>query len=132
MKISSIATEIGAFSHPATSTKRADLTTGGPAVSADTAATAQLEQLVNAAALGTPKAASNPGEAGAVITPVINEFKFLLQGLKFSADEETGREIIKVVDIKSGRIIRQIPSEEALNLLRHLQEHKGAVLSIKS
>ena len=101
-------------------------------ISADSAATDQVEQLVNAAALATAKAASNPGEAGAVVTPIVNEFKFLLQGLKFSADEETGREIIKVVDIKSGRIIRQIPSEEALNLLRHLQEHKGAVLSIKS
>jgi flagellar protein FlaG len=132
MKISSIATEIGAFSHRATSTKRADLTTGGSVISADSAATDQVEQLVNAAALATPKAASNSGEAGAVITPVINEFKFLAQGLKFSVDGETGREIIKVVETKSGRIIRQIPSEEALNLLRHLQEHKGAVLSIKS
>ena len=67
-----------------------------------------------------------------MVTPIVNEFKFLLQGLKFSIDEETGREIIKVIEIKSGRIIRQIPPDEALDLLRQLKEQKGAVLSIKS
>jgi flagellar protein FlaG len=131
MKISSIAPDIATLIRPTTSTKRADPTTGGPAVSPDSAPTDHAEQLVKDATVATPKA-SNPAEAGAVVMPIVSEFKFLLQGLKFSADEETGREIIKVVETKSGRIIRQIPSEEALTLLRHLQEHKGAVLSIKS
>jgi flagellar protein FlaG len=67
-----------------------------------------------------------------VVAPVVNGFKFLVQGLKFSVDEETGREIIKVVDIKSGKLIRQIPPEEVLSFLRLLEDHKGLMLSIKS
>lgn len=129
MKISSIAPEVGALIRPVTSTRRADPLPGGPATPANSAAT---DQLVSGAALATAKASSNSAEAGAVVTPIVNEFKFLLQGLKFSIDEETGREIIKVIEIKSGRIIRQIPPDEALDLLRQLKEQKGAVLSIKS
>ena len=131
MKISSISYEIGAIVHPATSTKRAVSTAGGPAISADSE-TDRSKQLVNAAALGTPKVPSNSGEADDVVAPVVDGFKFLVQGLKFSVDEETGRKVIKVVDVKTGKLIRQIPPEDVLSFLRQLEDHKGLMLSIKS
>jgi uncharacterized FlaG/YvyC family protein len=135
VRISSISAEIGAALHSATSTRRADSPTGGPAISADNAIR-WSEQVVNGATLGTAKASSKQAEAGEAVAPVINSlgqgFKFLVQGLKFSVDEETGREIIKVVDIESGKLIRQIPTEEALNFSRQLEGRKGILLSIKS
>jgi flagellar protein FlaG len=44
--------------------------------------------------------------------------------LSFSLDEGSGRTIIKVVDSESGKLVRQIPSEEVLALATYLQDMK--------
>ena len=44
------------------------------------------------------------------------------RGLEFSVDEDSGRSIIKVVDSETGDIIRQMPSEEILNIAQFLRE----------
>ena len=41
--------------------------------------------------------------------------------LTFSIDEETERSIVKVVDSQSGKLIRQIPSEEVLALAERIK-----------
>ena len=48
--------------------------------------------------------------------------------LHFSVDENSGRTVIKVLDMETKEIIRQIPPEEALNFARKLNE--GADLEI--
>ena len=53
------------------------------------------------------------------------------KGLKFSVDEESGKQVIKVQDIDSGDIIRQIPSEEALQLAEKLSEVSGILMKIE-
>lgn len=47
------------------------------------------------------------------------------KGLKFSVDDDSGKQVISVKDIASGDVIRQIPSEEALNLAEKLSEFTG-------
>ena len=42
--------------------------------------------------------------------------------LQFSVDEDSGRTIITVIDSDSGKIIRQIPPEEILQLARSVAE----------
>lgn len=44
--------------------------------------------------------------------------------LSFSVDEGSGRTIITVVDSESGKLVRQIPSEEVLALASYLQDMK--------
>lgn len=44
------------------------------------------------------------------------------RGLEFSVDKDTDRTVVKVVDTKSGEVVRQIPSEEMLELARHMRE----------
>ena len=41
--------------------------------------------------------------------------------LSFSIDRDTDRIVVTVADRRDGSIIRQIPSEEALRIARHLQ-----------
>ena len=53
------------------------------------------------------------------------------KGLKFSVDKESGQQVIKVQDIASGDIIRQIPSEEALLLAEKLSEVSGILMKIE-
>lgn len=52
--------------------------------------------------------------------------------LRFTVDQATGRQVIKVLDPRTDEVIRQIPPEEALALARFLQnlgeEGGGALL----
>lgn len=42
--------------------------------------------------------------------------------LLFSVDDSSGRTVVQVVNSETDEIVRQIPSEEVLRILRHLQE----------
>ena len=46
----------------------------------------------------------------------------LSRGLTFSVDDITGQTVIVVTDSESDEVVRQIPSEELLDLARKLQE----------
>ncbi|KGJ96999.1 flagellar protein FlaG [Colwellia psychrerythraea] len=53
------------------------------------------------------------------------------QGLEFSVDEDSGRDVIKVIDRKSGEVIKQYPSEEVLSLVAKLSEATGNFVDSK-
>jgi flagellar protein FlaG len=44
------------------------------------------------------------------------------RNLSFNVDQEAGRTVIKVLDSESGDVIRQIPSEELVELAKRMQE----------
>lgn len=48
--------------------------------------------------------------------------------LKIEVDDESKRVIVKVIEPKSGEVIRQIPSEELLELEKYLSGPKGILL----
>lgn len=47
------------------------------------------------------------------------------KGLEFSVDKDSGRDVIKVIDRKSGDLIKQYPTEEVLDLVSKLSEATG-------
>ena len=47
------------------------------------------------------------------------------KGLEFSVDKDSGRDVIKVIDKKSGDLIKQYPTEEVLDLVAKLSEATG-------
>lgn len=51
------------------------------------------------------------------------------QNLKFSIDEDTGKTVIKVMDATTDEIVRQIPSEEAIDIARSLSKIHGALFN---
>jgi uncharacterized FlaG/YvyC family protein len=51
--------------------------------------------------------------------------------LRFSVDELSGRTVITVLDSKTDKIIRQIPSEEVLAFAQNIDSLKGALFSAK-
>lgn len=53
------------------------------------------------------------------------------RGLEFSVDEDSGRDVIKVIDKKSGELIKQYPSEEVLSLVSKLSEATGTFIDSK-
>ena len=47
------------------------------------------------------------------------------RGLRFSIDDDSGRTIVRVLDTETDEVIRQIPSEEMLAVIRHFIEVTG-------
>jgi flagellar protein FlaG len=75
---------------------------------------------------------------------VVSELKAYVQNaqrnLDFQVDDKTGRVVVKVIDAKDHSVIRQIPSEEMLELAHRIQDYmdrkqmdmKGMLLEIKA
>lgn len=54
------------------------------------------------------------------------------RGLEFSVDEETNIKIVKVVDTQSKEVIRQMPSEEVVQISKWLDKLQGMLLRDKA
>ncbi|MCZ4310865.1 flagellar protein FlaG [Vibrio sp. 10N.222.54.F12] len=64
----------------------------------------------------------------------VNEFiSSLNKGVAFKVDEETGRDVVTIYETTTGDIIRQIPDEEMLEILRRLaaQTSNSGILEAK-
>ena len=58
--------------------------------------------------------------------PIVNGMGL---GLEFAIDKTTGVNIIRVYNLETGEVIRQIPPEEVLNFLREFESRNGHFLS---
>jgi len=50
------------------------------------------------------------------------------RSLQFQVDQDSGRDVIKVLDKNSGELIKQYPSEEVLSLVSKLSETAGILI----
>ena len=49
------------------------------------------------------------------------------RGLRFSIDDDSGRTIVRVIDTENDKVIRQIPSEEMLAVIRNISDIAGKI-----
>ncbi|MDC6679087.1 flagellar protein FlaG, partial [Leclercia adecarboxylata] len=56
----------------------------------------------------------------------------LQRDLSFSVDDSTGDVIVQVVDGESGKVVRQIPSEEILRLAERIDEMRSLLFETKA
>lgn len=54
--------------------------------------------------------------------------EMMKKGLQFRVDDDSGTNIVSVMDVSSGEVIRQIPSDEALKLASKLSEVAAGLL----
>jgi flagellar protein FlaG len=54
------------------------------------------------------------------------------QDLRFSIDEESGKTIVRVVDVATQAVLRQIPNAEALSISRSLDKMQGLLVREKA
>jgi len=125
VSIKSISTENSPALYPTTSLRRAAET----AAVARNGARSTPEGRSDAAIFSARQNLSDSNGPGDIAAPIINGVGI---GLKFSVDAETGTRIITVIDLETGKIVRQIPSEETVDFLRRLEDRKGSLISIKS
>lgn len=82
-----------------------------------------------------PTESNSPANTAAVSEAVkaINaQVQRVAQNLKFTVDQDSGRTVVKVVEGESGKIIRQIPSEEALAISEALEKMQGLIIQQKA
>lgn len=52
--------------------------------------------------------------------------------LQFSVDEDTNKNIVRVVDTESGELIRQIPAQEIIEIAKALDKLQGMIIRQKA
>jgi len=63
----------------------------------------------------------------------VNEFlKPINNSINFSLDEDTGITVVKVIDVATKEVIRQIPSEEMLVIAKAIDQMKGLLVKQKA
>ncbi len=74
--------------------------------------------------------------SGEELNDAVSELNELAQSirreLRFSLDDDSGRAVIEVYDVTTEELIRQIPPEQVLNVLRHLKEFDSGLLQEKA
>jgi flagellar protein FlaG len=86
-------------------------------------------------ALADDPSARNRGGLEEVQTAVekIQEYiRKAASDIKFSIDEDSGRTVVKVIDRETEEVIRQIPSQEALDLAQALDKLQGLLIKQKA
>ncbi|MBO1520738.1 flagellar protein FlaG [Oceanisphaera pacifica] len=73
---------------------------------------------------------------GEQLTKIVEEMDEFVgtfnRGLKFRVDEDSGQQVVTVVDNKTGDTIRQIPTEELLEVVARLAEASGGLIDVKA
>ena len=66
------------------------------------------------------------------LTGMVNQLNEYMEeahrGLRFSVDDDSGRTVVRVIDTETDEVVRQIPSEEMLVLIRHFNETSGKII----
>lgn len=63
----------------------------------------------------------------------VNDFlQPINKSINFSLDEDTGITVVKVVDVATKEVIRQIPSEEMLVIAKAIDQMKGLLVQQKA
>lgn len=74
------------------------------------------------------KADTGPEQIKKALEDLNNFVKQVNSDVNFSIDDETGMRVIKVIDRQTKDVIRQIPSEEALEMAKAIDKFQGLLI----
>jgi flagellar protein FlaG len=67
-----------------------------------------------------------------IIEELQNKMSYLNKSLKIELDEEIKKPIVKIIDITSNEVIRQIPSDYVINIIKNINKMLGALVNEKA
>ena len=83
-------------------------------------------------ASAAPSSEASREEVEAAVATIQDFVQTVRRSLNFSLEEGSGRVVVKVTDAGSGDVIRQIPSEEALQLAENLSEVRSLLFKAEA
>lgn len=114
-------------------------TTIGPPIAADIRQAVVATQSTSSAPVQTEQAVSATQKSEPTRQQVeeaaksVNEFlQPINKSINFSLDEDTGITVVKVIDVATKEVIRQIPSEEMLVIAKAIDQMKGLLVQQKA
>jgi flagellar protein FlaG len=87
-------------------------------------ATAQPQQPERA----EPEQGQKVIDSAELVSKVENLNQLVHRNLEFSVDDETGQQVIRVIDSDTGDVVRQIPPDQILHVISQLQKASEGML----
>ena len=115
-------------SDPSAGTPRPTSGTTGTTGSAALTRTGTVKQEAVHPAPQAAKAAMSSDELKNLASEIQRKVAVVASDLQFSVDEETGKDLIRVTDRTTKKIVWQFPSEEALNITKALDQYQKGVM----
>lgn len=79
-----------------------------------------------------PQAVASIDQVRNAVKQVEEAISTKAQDLRFSLDDESGKTIVKILDQKTQTVLRQIPSEEMLEIAKALDKMQGLLVKNKA
>ncbi|SFC86451.1 flagellar protein FlaG [Massilia yuzhufengensis] len=101
--------------------------TQSPAPASTPAATSAkpVDGAKQADAAGKP---ASPADVDKALDSINKTMKSLSHSLEFSLDDDSKRQVVKVIDPETREVIRQMPSKEALEIAKALDRLQGLLI----
>ena len=71
---------------------------------------------------------ASPTEVDKALDSINKTMKSLSHSLEFSVDNDSQRQVVKVIDPETREVIRQMPSQEALEIAKALDRLQGLLI----
>lgn len=84
-----------------------------------------------AIAVEPPKSAPDAGQVSQALKSINKALEGMSQSLEFALDEDSQRTVVKVLDRNTKEVIRQMPTEEALQISKALDQSQGLLIRQK-
>jgi flagellar protein FlaG len=72
--------------------------------------------------------AANAAEVNKAVKNINQAIQVISQNLEFTVDTDANEVIVKVIDQQTKQVLRQIPSEEALDIAKSLDKLQGLLI----
>lgn len=76
--------------------------------------------------------ADKRGQIDSAVKSMQSYAQSVTRNLNFSIDDSTGDVVVKVIDGESGKVVRQIPSEEVLKLAAQLDDMRSLMFEAQA
>lgn len=87
---------------------------------------------VAATAVQQPDPATHLAQVAQAVKDINKSLQGMNQGLEFTIDSDTKETVVKVVDQKTKEVIRQMPTKEALEIAKALDQMQGLLIKQKA
>ncbi|WP_299791353.1 flagellar protein FlaG [uncultured Shewanella sp.] len=128
--------DINFTSSSGTATAKAEIATATAKAGAVEGAELEPNTVIKAVEEAEKSASEEPKldekELQSLVEDLSGMMSVMRKGLAFKIDEDSGTNVVSVMDIESGDLIRQIPNEEALKLARKLTEVTGLLMQTEA
>ena len=94
---------------------------------AQNAPTPPVQAAAQAAKPAAPDAPA-PGELSQAVKHINQAIKSMAPGIEFSIDEDVHTTVVKVVDVTTREVLRQMPSTETLEIARTIDKLQGLLI----